>query len=323
MKGNFVYEHDVFNVEIKDKYLSSYSEATRQTVKRVFQVSAEMEHKLNQDLYQFNMEEVEQVLFSMKPPTLAASRANISLVNGYFIWAIGQGLVNENPVDQIRAVEDDQWLRKFITEKNSYVTEQELMQIEDWCVNAQDAVIFRLVWEGVYGHALSELSNLKMSDVDVENQILNLADAKGNHRQLQVSSRCIDLIKDAYKSDIYYKKNGEAVLEDYQREYVDLLSSEYVLKAGKTNTITTGQVNQHIILRRFKAICRMFDLEEVTTKSVAKSGMIKMAKDAMAKGEELNRELMERIANRYVVNFWWSLRDFITLEEIKKLYPED
>jgi site-specific recombinase XerD len=269
------------------------------------------------------MEEVEQVLFSMRPPTLAASRANISLVNGYFIWAIEQGLTNENPVDQIRAEEDDNWLKKFITERNSHVTEQELRQIEDWCVNAQDAVIFRLVWEGVYGHALSELSNLKMSDVDVENQILSLADAKGNHRQLHVSSRCIDLIKDAYRSDIYYKKNGEAVLEDYQREYVDLLSSEYVLKAGKTNTITTGQVNQHIILRRFKAICRLFDLEEVTTKSVAKSGMIKIAKDAMANGEELNRELMERIANRYVVNFWWSLRDFITLEEIKKLYPDD
>jgi site-specific recombinase XerD len=323
MKGNFVYEHDVFNPETKDAYLSTYTEATRQTVKRVFQVSAELEHKLNKDLYQFSTEEVEQVLFAMKPPTLAASRANISLVNGYFLWAIEQGLTNENPIDQIRAEEDDNWLRKFLSEKNSHITEQELMQIEDWCVNAQDAVIFRLVWEGVYGYALSELYNLKMSDVDVENRILNLLDDKGNHRQLQVSSRCIGLIVDAHKSDIYYKKNGDAVLEDYQREYVDLLKSDYVLKAGKTNTITTGKVNQHIILRRFKSMCRLFDLEEVTTKSVAKSGMIKMAKDALANGEELNRDLLERIANRYVVNFWWSLRDFITMEEIKKLYPED
>jgi ssDNA-specific exonuclease RecJ len=52
--SNYVYEQDVFNVEVKGKYLSTYTEASRQTVKRVFQVSAELEHKLNKDLYQFS-----------------------------------------------------------------------------------------------------------------------------------------------------------------------------------------------------------------------------------------------------------------------------
>jgi len=307
MKGNYIYHLDMYNEDLKREFISTYSEDTHKFYERVFYNSAPLEKELGKDVYEFSTEEVEKVLYDLRPPTIASSRANASILRTYFNWAIRRGMTMVNALDDCRGYE---WFKKFVvTGIKLYVSASELMEIEDYCINAQDAVIYRLLFEGVYGKGCSELINLTRSDVDFDNKILTLRDGD-SVRKLNVSLRCIELIKDALNEEVYMKKNGESDVKDNQREYFVLSESDYVIRPIKSRNVSQN-INNMIVTRRVKLINELFGYPKLTPKNIQRSGMIHMFKEMGANPDEITELHYQKIANRFGLQVTYAFKDLI------------
>lgn len=317
-----VIENKLYNEQIKERFLATYPESTRPGYRRVFIVSKRTEQLLGKDLYDFNLQEIEDVLHDLAPTTNAASQTNGRIVTAYISWAIEEGL-RRNNINPLKIV-DPQYFTKFVDPSiNIFFSEKRLRNIEDQCINYQDCAIFRLLFEGVEGKKLSEIRNLKKKDIDYKNNQLVLTDEDGNQRVLEVSPRAIDMVQKASKETIYHKKNGEPIENERIRPYTDLVDNEYVFRTSITKTDNFGTVDVHLIYRRIAAIKELFEIPFFTSTNIQKSGMIYMAKELVKKDGELLRDHYLMIAERFRVNNWYSLKDYVNMDNIMKLYGEE
>lgn len=313
----------MYNEETKKRFLEEFIESTRVTYSRIFEYSEPMEELLGKDLYDFNLEEIEDILFSMNPKTFHSSHGNGRMVTSYISWAIGKGL-RSHSINPLKSFGPD-YFKKFVDDNlKLFISESELRRIEDACINAQDAVILRLLFEGVNGTSYYELRTLKKDAVSFDHSVLTLTNEDGTKRELKVSDRTLNLIEKAIKEKVYYKNNGEGVLADNVRDYADLAENDYVLRPSITRVNNPfDPVSKSVVSRRVRAIADFFDLPYLVANSILKSGMIFMAKnliknDGMAVGTKMYRV----IAKRFAVNNFYSLKLYVTKENIVKLYPE-
>lgn len=312
----------MYNPEVKQRFLKKYP---HDSYERIFLRSYIFEEALQKDLYDFNMDDIKRVLYDLNPLTVGASRSNGRIITSYIDWAIEEGY-RRNNINPLKTVQS-KWFDQFVDKSRKiYITEEELKEIENHCVNAQDAVIVRALFEGL---TISELLNLKKDDVDYDNCILKLKDDKKGERTLKVSSECIRLIAQAARQEKYYKNNGE-VTENTKRPWNELIDNEYILRPNKTKTKYTDRADEYLIYRRLDVLKRTLGFPYLTSKNISNSGKLKMAKDLYLKEGELGRKQLEKIAERFNlsivnINGYQSynltiLRDFITLENLKMYY---
>lgn len=322
--SNRVYENEMYNKEIKENFLNNYRKDTQLVYKRIFLKSAKLEKSLDKDLYNFTTDQLEDVLRDLNPSTLTASRSNASIIIKYLDWSGENGLrSNINPLK----VFPPKYFDKFVNASiQLYVTDEQLRDIEDFCVNAQDAVIFRLLFEGVGGRECSELRNLRKKDINFDEKVLTLYNDKNGHkekRELSVSSRCIGLIEEALKQDTYAKRNGELIEDTRVRQFNNLVQNDYVIRNSITRTDNYGAVSVHTIYRRIDVIRELFgDLPYLTAKGLTYSGMLAMAKELLEEEGKLEKRQLLKICKRYNFNkeTWYLLKKHINVENIEKVY---
>lgn len=315
-------ERRLYNEQIKEHFLSLYPETTRQGYRRIFITSSRTEELLGKDLYDFNIYEIEDVLYDLSPTTFASSQVNGRIITAYIRWAIEEGL-RKNNINPLWIV-DPQYFTKFVDRSlNLYVSEKTLRSIEDQCMNAQDYAILRLLFEGVGGTELSELRNLKREDIDSKNLQLTLTDKDGSKRILKVSPRAISFVEKAAGETIYHKNNGEPIEYERIRSYTYLVNNEYVFRTSLTRTNHYKAADAHLFYRRIDKIKDLFGKPFFTSKNIQKSGMIYMAKELVKKDGDLLRDHYLKIAKRFKVNNWYSLQEYVNMDNIKKLYGEE
>lgn len=310
---------NLFNDEVKNNFLSTYNDTTRSIYHRVFAKSYCLEKGYNKDLCNFNMKELKYLLHELEPLTLGVSKTNGRIVSVYIDWCISNKYKNNN-INPLKSVSVS-WYKEFVHDPSKvYITYQDLLFIEDYCNNYQDAVIFRLLWEGVQGKSCSELTNLTKDDI--HGNKLTLRDEDGSVRQLSVSDRAIKLIEGAVKKQIYYKRNGEMDdTYDNVRNFNDLVNNKYVLRNSITQTETHyTPVDKHTIYRRINVIREITDYPYLTVKHIVHSAMLHMAKVLLDRYGTLDKEQFEKIAERFNMFNISYLKEFITLEVINKLY---
>src|SRR5690606_10309512 len=159
----------IFNEEVKNEFLNTISEKTRQNYRRIFTITFKHELILNKDINQFTLKEIEKVLWSFKSKTRNTIESYGRIISSYLNWCVKTGLISKNVMEDMKP--DD--FEKFIHDDSEYMSEKQLRRIEDMCNNYQDAVIIRLLFIGAGGKKLSEIRNLKISDIDFENKRLN------------------------------------------------------------------------------------------------------------------------------------------------------
>lgn len=312
----------LYNPEVKKRFLEKYPYSSYE---RILQRSYVFEEALGKDLYDFNMDDIKRVLYDLNPLTLGSSRSNGRIITSYIDWAIEEGF-RRNNINPLKTVQSE-WFDQFVDQnKKIFITDQELEDIERNCVNAQDAVIVRALFEGL---TVTELLNLKKEDVDYENNVLKLKDDKKGERTLKVSDQCIKLISQAATETKHYKNNG-MVTESTKRTWNELIDNEYVLRPSKTKVKYVGRADEYLIYRRLYTLKKTLGYPYLTTKNISNSGKLKMARDLYLKEGALGREQLEKIAERFnisIVNVngyetynLTTLRDFITPENLKAYY---
>ena len=326
----------MYNKEIKESFLQylideeGFTDETIHVFRFVFYKSYDVEDILQKDMYDFNMSELKQVLLNANKSTLNSVRAFASMMKKYIDGAIHTGLVNSNinPMDMFTTKDYEECIDKS---KKLFISEDELIEIEDQLVNYQDKVILRLLFEGVNGYEVSEIINLKKYDVNYEEKQLRLYDNKNGERFVTVSDRCLDIIEKAINEKVYYARNGDKTSAHGKSEY-EYFETDHVIKNVLTGR-TKGEADKTVIYRRMNMIKEMFDIPYLTIKNVWRSGMIKMAVDLYKEEGKLTNKQLAKIAEKFglgkIINNghetynYHAMRQFINRENIIDLYDID
>jgi integrase len=325
---NVRYTPIMYNEEAKKEFLSNYSDLTALAYGRVFLKSKDIEKVYGEDLYNFNLEQIENVLYDLRPTSYAASKSNASIISMYINWAIEKGLrSNINPLD----ISSGQDFKKYVAfkTKEMYKTEEEIFAIIDSMLeNPQDQVCVILPFFGVQGQGCAELLNLKKDDVDFKNYKLHLVDADGSERTLKIEHERVDyifnvIIKDALEVKEYLKKNGQMdTSRPNIREYTNLVENDYIVR---TSDIRTENYNSpalsSVVYRRIAFMGKEFGLP--TIKYIVRSGMLAMARKLWKRDGELGNEQYEEIMKFYNYKNRNNLREFITIQTIKDVYGDE
>ncbi|MGG3890275.1 hypothetical protein [Metabacillus fastidiosus] len=316
----------MYNEQLKQEFLDTFIESTSETYKFIFYRTAETEEVLERDLYTFSTEEIKDTLISFRSTTLNSIKLSHFVISSYITWAAKyREYGNINPALDIKVSE----LRTYIDHSlKLYISEDELIEIENKLVNYQDKAIVRAIFEGINGYQHSELRNLTIHDLKKarkNNNTLLLKDDKYGERELQVSDRCLLLLEEAAVEKTYFLQNGKAV---GKRTSVPLIENDYVIRSKRTR-INEGRVDRHLIYRTVSSISELFELKYLRAKNIEKSGMIKFAKDIMT-SDEIDNEILAKVAKRFNAvpviingNSYTNLKEFINIDNIRELYSSE
>lgn len=266
----------IYNEELKNRFMEQYPDSTKMAYEIIFRKTAKTEEQLGKDLCNFNFSEIDGLLYSMGAKTVESLVSAVSVLSGYTDFCILEGYV-PTKMNYYRQFTDKELLKKYLNRfavKNMYLkNKQELQLIKNICDNAQDEVVFALLWEGVMGEGLEELVNLKIEDVDFENNRIHI---EGKHeRIITVEQDTIDSIQDAIEERFYIRKN-----ETNGDSNMLLNITPYVIRPV-VRKITDKKVKPGVIRNRIMRIAELYDNPYITPTNIQRSGMIYYIKKMM------------------------------------------
>lgn len=321
----------MFNAEVKNDFLKTITnEGTAKYYARIFTITSKYEEALGKDLSRFSLKEIEKILYDFQARNRHTVETYGRVISSYLNWCIQQGITDENPLSELTSDDFD----KYVINKENYLTEKQLRRYEDLCANYQDAVILRLLFVGVGGREFSEISNLKIDDVNFEDNTLHLVNSlkvddrgfptKFTERIIKVDDRTMYLIKGAIEQKTYIKRNGFMSREaENVREFTDLVENDYVVRASVTkNEHIYSPVDKHVIYRRLSTLEKTLGIEGLTSKLIQRSGMIYYANQLIGDANEITLEDLKIVADRFNLKSYFNLKSFLTIENIRKTYPK-
>lgn len=312
----------MFNIEIKERFLNNEytNEDTRKNTRSVFEKVSILEEQYNIDLYSFNKNQLYDALRLLDSTSMSAISKNWSIMDRYIQWCTGEGYCPPNINAQDIYKQD---LKQFINkdaDKNKYFKdEKEFFEVIDKIPNPQDQVIPCLIYEGVKGrneqpYSYEEIQNLKWKDCNYDKNELLLRRDNKEFRIITVNPRIMEIIKDAYNEDFYYRGEGDNV------QKLSIVRSEYIVRSIQRSD-NADKVGIMTINGRIGKVKKIAEKYYLNAKSIFFSGMFNKLQNI-----ENERELTEKdyrdICRRYGVdislNSWRNLRE--KYENFKRNY---
>lgn len=325
----------LFNEDVKRQFLSemismnNITDETARNYERIFGLVQPMEEALGKDVNQFSFEEIEAIMRGFKANNRNTVETYSRIISGYLNWSVSNGLAETNHMSELKP--DD--FTKYLTNNEEYFTYSQVRRWSEMLANYQDAVILGLLFSGVGGKQMSELRNLKKSDIDVETRRIKLTNSlkeDENGRPVKFTERYIDieddhlfkLINGAIEQSKYVKRNGDMDYNPHVRPFNDLVDNEYVIRASITKTENfNNPVDKFVIYRRIQMVSDVLGIEGLTAKLIQRSGMIYYANKITSNGN-VSLEDLKIIADRFGVKSYHNLKGFITSENIEKTYKK-
>ncbi|SDG18997.1 hypothetical protein SAMN04244560_01929 [Thermoanaerobacter thermohydrosulfuricus] len=297
---------ELYNQELKERFLEQYPETTRLTYRNIFKKTALKEKELRKDLYQFNLEELDDLLYSLGSTSAQYIATALVVIAKYIDFCLQEGYIgNPAGINYARLINPTlENLKKYehgVDRRYRYIDREELQQIINMCVNDQDAVIFALLFEGVMGENLEELINLKVEDCNFMDNILTLRRNNGTKRRISVQQDTMKLINKAINQVEYYR------VSDIANGVFLLQRTPYVLRPIVSEKVPTEQVSHQIIRNRLKKIAEMYGNPYLNPKNIFRSGMIDYIRRYMKKNDiksfkDLDHDDMANILMRFGID---------------------
>ncbi|PIH59112.1 site-specific integrase [Paenibacillus sp. LK1] len=340
---NKIYYEEFYNPNQKSRYLKDQIESTKKAYSRVLLRAAKIENKLGKDLYDFNLDEIKQLLFILKATKLSTVMHSGNIIQNYIRWAIEQDLRTDN-INPLDAVASGEFYKQFLdTSEQTLFSYTEIKKdVVDECINYQDKAVILGLYEGIYGRQYSELLTLKMKffeeindDPDHYNVRLINETVDGNkERTLKVTSDLYNIMRIANDEDIYFKNNG-LDFEGMRNNKNYLVKTDYIIRAAENaRTKSSGNTPSApaLINRRIARIAEMYQLPMLTATNIRNSGMLKLASELYYENDKkLGKEDYEQVLRQYNVGIgkngeisYGRLKaDFLNIENIEKFYGEE
>lgn len=266
--GDFMYDK-----KEKQEFIDSMPMSYITTCNIIFNQSSQLEKKLNKNLYNFNLEELSILLKKTKMQKNTYTSRKFVLQK-YFTYYQDLRPEKDNPLLTVGAMWDEQFID---SEGRQLISETEFNKLVSSFYNKQDAVICQLLFEGVGAYEVSEILNLKKSDINWHGRTLNLVGDKKGKREVTVSERCIELLEGAIKQREYYSNNGQT---EAGTSVGNLVENEYVIRPSNERKIVkdeSARADSSLVYRRFKNLKKFSPNFNITIKTISYSGMMKAA----------------------------------------------
>lgn len=317
-------ERKFYNEDIKLLFLDNYEEGTKVNYSRILSRASMLEGFYKKDIATFNFVELDEFLKSQIFTSFQAVHIYVSCVTNYTEFCKDKGYfgLNENSFNWARGIGGAEQLDKYIYKQardRQYITREELYQIMDFCANAQDSIIFGLLFEGVKGRkGIEELVNLREDDIrfidneeGIEIAELTLTytnkDEEQETRTLIIEDKTIiRYLQWAIEEEVYEKNNG---INDHMRvPTYELARTEYLFKVGGREEI--GKIKEQNLYNRLNKISKIINNTFLNPKNIWVSGQIDMGKKVKAEkgGRELVREDYEKINSRFNYDRWHTTK---------------
>lgn len=282
---------EVYNQDSKERFLDEIglSKYPERWWERLFEKTRLFEKKYDKDFYSFTTAEILEFYKFLEVNSIEALMVyNMNLVK-YGDWALANNLIfdGQNHFTEI----DIKILNGCIAKGslyNSILTYDQLMEACSRLNNYLDRYIMCCLFEGIKGKDFSDITRLKMSDIDMENKTATLPSG----RTIPVSNDFINLCIITNEEVDYIRSDGNAM---------PLQPSDTIYKE-KSNS-RSMDVGRNV----YAAICRNVDLaglgKSVTANSIFQSGMIHyLNKKAKALGITVKQLLDDPVARESVIN---------------------
>lgn len=327
---------NVRNNSLKDEFLFEnidngiITSETAKSYARIFGIISNFETALDKDVSEFNLTQLEAVLFNFKANNRNTIESYSRIISSYLNWCVQNGHIKTNILSAFKP--DD--FEKYLTNEEEYIQERKLRRYEGACANSQDAIILRLLFIGVGGKQMSEIRNLKKSDIDREDMKIKLINSlkedregmpvKFTERFLSIDEYTLDLIDKAINQKTYAKRNGYMIdTPENVRKFTDLVDNDYVVRSSITKTEHWNvAVDKFVIYRRIQTLAETLGIE-LTAKFIQRSGMIYFANKLMGNSNEIMLDDLKIIADQFNMKSYHNLKGFITVENINKTYPKN
>lgn len=304
------YPKKLYNEEWKVKFLETYVQPnTRAYYTNILSKAYKTERVYRKDVYSFTHEELDSLFSSYKSKTLQSLISIASVINQYIDWLQENKYINSkiNFTKEFGGVQLEKYIKKDFIDNRYVPNLKELYKMEDYCINAQDAICIDLLYNGVNGVAFEELVNLRITDCDFKNNTLTLTRNDGTTRQLDVNNRTMRLIQESYNQQYYEKANGDSTAKATS---IKIVNSEYIIRPVKTRTMD-AKATSTIIAQRVKRVVVFCGNPLLTPTSIWISGMIHYAKLLKHQNNNLLTKLeYQQINKRFGYNeiYWYTTK---------------
>lgn len=303
---------DLYNQDLKERFLEQYPDKTRKFYRYVLAKAFETEYALKKDIYDFSDEESDKLLYKYNNGSIQSLQTVNCVLKQYVDYCVdkGYGFKKENYFDISRNYED---LQKYIKiEDQSYISRETLEDIVGKCVNAQDAVIFCLLYDSVKGENAEEIVNLKVDDCNFSTNTLKLTRNNGDTRTIQASDLTMSIIREAILEQNYIKNNG-VDSPDMRAKTYKIIHTDYVVRISARDS--GGKINPVNVIARINRMKMWYGNPHLTVTNIWLSGMLDRLKTIKEeKGELTKQDYLD--VNRmfgYEDSYWFKTK--IRLEQ--------
>lgn len=317
-----------YNDDLKKEFLKSLSPDSALTYGYILNKATSTEELFNQDLYDFNMEQISLIMKNTKPVNMASCKRYAGIIKSYVEWAFENGYSTSNIIKMSGMSEE--WYKTFIMKDKLHISYDELKDIIDKLVYYQDKAVLMLAFYGIVGEDMIEMKNLKKSDIDFDNQVVTIINDEGK-KELEINDNFFfEIIKGAINEEWYSADNK--IKRDKNKKHL-LNDNEYVLRTTSRKNNQDEPINKFVLYKRLRFIKEWFDYPLLSYKNLEKSCMIKMAVDLYLERGKLDSEELNEIGDRFNLtkiivdnneyHQMTKLKSFINRDNILELYGID
>lgn len=209
-------------------------------MKELMYLRRHLEEERNSSIYvdEIALEDLEEFISTKKDTGVAISSINrsISIVKGFYKYLETRDIVKLNPTRKLETY------REVNRPKRDVLTEEE---IDILIENIDDEIIKYVVFTiANTGLRISELTNLKLQDVDMEDKVIYVINGKGGkNRVIPINSKLYEILDDYLKnirpdvdSDYFFAKKKTGRLS---RQWTNTKIKEAVENLGWDKDITS------------------------------------------------------------------------------------
>lgn len=181
----------------------------------------EIKYMNDKKIQKFNYDEIILFLKSLGSSSVDSLTAYSYIINNYLDFCKKESKM-DNVIDWMRAINPD-ILEKCVNKdkfNNRFVTREELYDLVKNLVNYQDKAILLLAFEGIMGKEYSDLINLKVEDLDFENNIIKFKD-----REIIMNDKLKEILECLVDENTIFLSN-----KTDNRKYLLNMGSKYLLK---------------------------------------------------------------------------------------------
>lgn len=289
-------DEDFFNKETKIEYLKSLSPSLEHVCATIFANTVNIETAFKKDLYDFSLDELQQIIQHLNPATIISARNFRSRILMYIDWAIehGRRVNNINPLQGITP----EWDKRFAdVVGDRYFSIETIDEIVDSLDNAQDKALVYCLFEGVGGQGINEILQLKITDLDtnIHPYKLKIRDKNAEvYREIEISDKCATFIQQAYAQHTYVSISGGNL-----QDLVPYDDRVFKKAAWKNKNSATDECKRHNLVVRLAHIQKEYSLGEFSANTIEISGRIRMAAEYIKENGKMDKEGYNKIGDHY------------------------